>query len=603
MNTHEAIKFIRKRLQVRHLQKCLLIAVVAFLYITSFTILLAFFSHTVGLSFFSIAFCSGFFLAFKKGFFKRFTELDAAHYLDEHLGSKNRFTSFIELRELNLDSIKSDFLALQLEKLLTNPSSETLPKLELHRSFFRLRWGLLIPWLGVASLFFYESLKPPYNPEQVALLEEVLKKHDEFPPELKKNLQELKNALEKHPLLDDPVSEALAETEETLQDFSDEKMLGESARNDKILDETPQPTSPEKQETIESPSPTPELGLDENKENKRSEPKEEEKKQQQTSDEQKQQKQEQGQKREGQGKDSKQQSQDENSKSAQGNGQGQGKASGQGQAEQQSGQGTGSNDSQNQKNNSQSEGSADKNKEQQQSENKGNKSKENQGEGQAQGQEGKEGAKDGSSQKEKDESSQGSDKSQGNKESPGLNDAKKALDELKKQIEKEKGNNNKEGKEKGSDSKNGKESSKQNKEQGQANKDKEKQPSSDSQKNEEKEPEKSEKEMQSENQSSGKQRGKSAMPVPGEKGQTPDFSMALGTKEQERSRIQELNIPPGDDKFDSRFGSKDGEAVQNKKGALPKTSLADVELAKPETRKGVEEQYVPPEYEGILGSK
>lgn len=595
VNASRTIISIRSKLQMRHILLWMLLFLPAAGYLLSVGWLISFFSHAGAIAFLAAGAVVMLYTAWRRRCFRRYTLLDAARYLDDLLQSKDRFVSFIELAPVD-EPGKLEFLGSQLDHLLESCTDDISPRFELPRYFFPFLFGLAVPLTGALVLFGRQSLEPEINENQIALIESVMKNKDALPPELVEKLEELKDALEEHPLLDAPVADALAQADETLQQsLTSESKAGRA--QEKIIDEpTATPAAPGAEPSFPSPTPTPTPPSAQPEQQKKDGSSQ--KQDQQQSGKQEEKKQDQ-QSKEGKGKDGKQQNQSQQSQqSSQGNGQGQGNAEGQGQGQQQSGQGSGEKQSESKQENSSAQGKQDgKGKGQSSPENKDSK------EGEGQSNAGREGAeKKGDNEGDNKGNEQGEKKDQQQKgDQQGLGDAKKAIDQIKKDIDKEKGKGEEKEKEKGKE---------QGKEQG---KDKDQNPSkgedgqqgkgekkSESgrppQKNGEKDDKDSEKQ-------SGEKGGRSALPAPGETGATPGPGTQQGTEEQERSRATEVNVPPDDEQFDSQYAEKDGEAVQNKKGAVPKTGLADVQLSKPESRGSGEEQYIPPEYESILSGR
>jgi len=99
--------------------------------------------------------------------------------------------------------------------------------------------------LGGLFLLQRRALAPVINENQVALIESVLKNNEQLPPELTEKLEELKEALEEHPLLDAPVGEALAEADEKLQESLTSSGTNSEDGQAKIIDlAAPSPTPP-----------------------------------------------------------------------------------------------------------------------------------------------------------------------------------------------------------------------------------------------------------------------------------------------------------------------------------------------------------------------
>ncbi len=589
---------IRSRLQRRHILLWLLLFLPAAVYLLSVGWLISFFSHSGTVAFLIAGTVVLLFTAWRRRCFRRYTLLDAARYLDDLLQSKDRFVSFVELAPVD-EPGKLEFLGTQLDHLLETCTDDLSPRFQLPKYFFPYLFGAAVPLMGALVLFGRESLKPVINENQVALIDAVLEKREDLPPELVEKLESLKDALEEHPLLDAPVAEALAEADEQIKESLESESRGGGPA--KIIDEpTPTPVNPEAGPSSPSPTPTPTPpGAQSDQQKKEGSSDRQDQQQQQQSEKQEGQKQDQ-QSKEGKGKDGKQQNQSQQSQqSSQGNGQGQGNAEGSGEGRQQSGQGSGEKQSESKQEDSSARGKQDgKGKGQQSAEDKESK------EGEGQSNAGKEGAeKKGDKEGDSRGNEQGDKKDQQQKgDQQGMDDAKKAIDQIKKDMDKEKGKSEEKERGKGKDS--GKEQGKnkdRNSAQGEDGQQGKGENKSESGRPPEKDGEKDDKDSDKQR---GKSEGKSALPAPGETGETPAPGPQQGTEEQERSRAAEVNIDaPEDEQFDSRHAEKDGESVQNKKGAVPKTSLADVQLSKPESRETGEEQYIPPEYESILSGR
>ena len=569
MTPDRTIHRTRSALFIHHIKYWTAIACLTTAYIAGISFAISFFSRSGAYVFGFISAAAAIIAGIRNGMFRRFSRMDAARYLDHKLQSKDRFASFVELEDAIEDPAKCGFVASQLEPLIEAAPQRIGPAFKMPRVFHAFLRGLIIPWLAVAFLHFQRRSIPPQNPAQVAALESILEKHDELPEELKEKIETLKESLEEHPLLDAPVSEALAEAAENLEQILAEGGVKKDSAEEKVI-EIPTPPGSEEQppHPTPTPSPTPTSSSakapppepQQNQDKEKSEKKEGDNKDQQS--------------RENGEKEGKQQSQSgqqqqQQQQSQQGNGQGQGNAQGQGEGKKQSGQGSG----------------------QQQSDSTQGKKEGQEGKGQGEGsrqdkgREKEEGSRDAEA-KGGEGSRQGADKKPGG----GLEDTKQALDQIKKEIEKEKEQSS--GGKSGGDDKNKEAQEKK----GDDPEKKNDRPGG-------KETPDSGEKRSSEKPESGDTGGKSAMPAPGEMGKTPDFGMALSTKEQERARSQEVSVPPSDEQLDTRFTGREGESVQNRKEASPRTGLADVQLSKPETRKGGEEQYIPPEYENILSGR